>query len=147
MDPTVSIALVAGWLSLAFLLIQKIQLDDPEAREAKKKMEMAQKEMKDLQKRGKMDDKLLDELLKAQTTLMTKTMIPTMVVGFFAIFVFNKLAEVYSAFQLVLPWVIPLPALAFPPFVMTNTLGWLAWYIICSLGWSFLLRPVLGVKM
>ncbi len=145
MDPALSIALVAGWLSLSFLLFQKIQLQDPEAKKAQETVKNVQKKMGELRKEGKMDEKLLDEVLKAQNTLMMKMMLPTFILGFFAIFVFNKIAEVYGSFVLVLPMEIPWPVLAIPPLIFTNTIGWLGWYVACSLGWSILLRPLLKV--
>jgi uncharacterized membrane protein (DUF106 family) len=145
MDPAVSIALIAGWISLSYLLFQKIQLKDPETKKAKEIVKNAQKKMKELQKRGKMDEKLLDEVLKAQSTLMTKMMMPTMILGIFALFIFQQIGEVYGGFIMVLPMTIPWPALAIPPLVFTNTIGWLGWYVVCSLGWSLSLRRLLKV--
>ena len=147
MEPIYAIGLIAGWISLSFLLFQKIQLNDPEAKKAKEKMEIAQKKMKEMQKGGKIDDKLLDELLSAQSVIMKKTMIPTLILSFFTLFIFNKLSAVYTGITIVLPFLIPLPVLAFPPIVLKNTLGWLGWYVLCSLGWSMTLRPLLGVKI
>lgn len=145
MEPALGLALISGWISLSYLLFQKIQLKDPETKKAKDTVKDIQKRMSELQKQGKIDEKLLDEVLRAQNTLMMKMMLPTFVLGFFAIYVFNHVSAVYGGFSLVLPFAIPWPALAFPPFVFTNTIGWLGFYIACSLAWSLLLRKALGV--
>ena len=145
MEPAVAIALVAGWISLSYLLFQKIQLQDPEAKKAKETVKSVQKKMAQMQKSGKMDEKLLDEVMAAQTTLMTKMMLPTLILGFFALFIFQKVSAIYGTFVLVLPFVIPWPVLALPPIILTNTIGWLGWYVVCSLFWSLVLRKALGV--
>ena len=147
MDPALSIALVSGWISLSYLLFQKIQLSDPETKKAQEIVKNAQKKMKEMQKNGKMDEKLLDEVLKAQSTLMTKMMLPTFLLGIFAIFIFKQIAEVYGGFTMILPISIPWPVLAIPPLIFTNTIGWLGWYVVCSLSWSIVLRKLLKVEL
>jgi uncharacterized membrane protein (DUF106 family) len=146
MEPAVSIALIAGWISLSYLLFQKIQLKDPETKKAKEIVKNAQKKMKEMQKHGKMDEKLLSEVLKAQSTMMTKMMIPTFILGIFALFIFKHISTIYGGVTIVLPFSIPWPVLAIPPLIFTNTLGWLGWYIVCSLSWSIILRKLLKVE-
>lgn len=147
MDPTLAIALVAGWVSLAFLLVQKVQFNNPELKKAQEFIKDTQKQLMDMRNKGKVDDKLMDKVLDAQGKIMTKMMVPTMILSFLGLFIFQRLAAVYEGVSIVLPFLLPIPALSWPPIVLKNTLGWLGWYILCSLGWSTVLRPVLGVKI
>ena len=95
MEPALGIALIAGWISLSYLLFQKIQLKDPETKKARETVKSAQKKMQALQKQGKMDEKLLNEVLKAQSTLMTKMMMPMFILGIFAIYIFQHIGKVF----------------------------------------------------
>ncbi len=146
-NPAIGLALIAGWVSLSLLLVQKIQLKDPEAKKAKERIQELQKKVQEMHKKGKLEDGVMDEMLKHQGVLMKKVMLPSMAANVLSLFVLKHVSIAYAGFVISLPFLIPVPALALPPLVLKDTLGWLGWYVLCSLGWNLSLRQLLGIKI
>ena len=149
MMPFIELALLSVILSLTQNLLFKRLSDQTSLREINKEMKKIQERMKETQKNKdyKAMEKVITEMNKLNSRKMSLVMKPNLMSSAVFIFAFWWMKESYSTLIVSLPLTIPVPAWAFPPWVWTQTLGWLGWYLLNVLTSSLIIREIFEIHI
>ena len=112
-------------------------------------LKAAQREMKTA-KESKDPTKMNAVLARTNSVSMKKlqlTMMPNLISSFVFVIMLGWMRARYLSMIVALPLRMPVPAWKWPPFLITPTLGWFGWYLVCAFAASFLIRDLLDVEI
>lgn len=163
LGPVLAILIIAIVVSMLTTIAQKLFVDQDRLISLQKEMKEFQQEMMEARKSN--DPKALDrvqkqqsEFMNKQREMMTMSFKPMLVTFLPIIIIFwwisqndllNHLVVYLPKFAYYL-LLVPLFHMFYHPSpwvpVGSMTIEWLGWYILCSFGFSFLFRKLMGVK-
>lgn len=97
------------------------------------------------------DQQKMNACLSRMNSLSMKklqlTMKPNLLSSLVFILALGWMKARYVSMIVTLPIKMPVPAWQFPPFLITGTLGWFGWYLICAFAASFVVRDFLNIEI
>lgn len=135
-------------LSLGLSIIYRILTKPAEIRRIKEDVKVHREKMKALQKEGKQEDvnKALSEMMKLQQKQMKASMKPMIVSLLIFFVVLGVMREAFSTAAIQLPFTLPLISYSFPFVFLRDSIGWLWWYVLITIPFTFMFRKLLGVE-
>ncbi|MDO5824180.1 DUF106 domain-containing protein [Methanobrevibacter sp.] len=162
-NPALTVFIIAFIVSLITTIANKYLVDQDALNEKQKKMKEFNKELRDAQKRG--DGKKMAELqaqqaemMKENTAMMSEQFKPMIVtfIPIILIFFWMRASAIHNL-VIILPTSVYWATLT-PVWHVIGSIfyggeatipygiGWLLWYMICTFGWSQILRKYLGFE-
>lgn len=163
LGPVLAIVVIAIVIALITTIAQKILVNQDRLLYLQKEMKEFQQEMMEARKTN--DPKALEKVQKKQTEfmnlqkeMMTMSFKPMLITFLPIIVIFYWISQsallnhlvVYLPTVAYYVFLVPLFHMFYQPSAWvpagSMTIEWLGWYILCSFGFSFLFRKVMGIK-